>query len=465
MKALPTEILSELQSIDFDKKGEGFVEACFFTPLLECLGYEKHKDYEVKRHGDEGASFKLNYPPVERGAKRVKHYNPDYIPTIRKKVFWIGEAKSPRETYAPFEHKYVVQGLQYCIHPEIQAKYLVLSNGIYTTVYEPKLTVFLDEKSLYDPILVVCHRELIEEWDELYRLISVEKMRDLIEADMRIMYEKLSLSSLNKEYPKILLNRIGKNKLKLARAIDKHVASLKAAAFEKDFQAIHNDLESCDLNAIRSYLELPMQAGKPAALYFVEKAVLVINEHETFNEIIRDYQSQSIFRKEHTFAALCTLHNITTDSALKERIKQFIDDNQKSELPLLNIVECACLRVVRKLTVILTYPELKESIAQELKTASEHIQFVYTPTALQQTIEFEIQSHRSYFNRIKRMGNDELNNELEILMKIEKSIQDDYYSARNKLDGNEIQISGFEHFGLNRQYHPAFATIVQSMLK
>ncbi len=108
----------------------------YITPLLELLGYEAHKDYEVIRHGDDGSSFKLKYPPVEKGAAREKSYNPDYIPTIRKKAFWIIEAKSPKTVGYPFGYEYLVQGLQYCIHPEIQAKYLLVSNGVASAVYD-----------------------------------------------------------------------------------------------------------------------------------------------------------------------------------------------------------------------------------------------------------------------------------------------------------------------------------------
>jgi hypothetical protein len=101
--------LIELEALDFTNKGEAFVECRFLTPLLEALGYETHKDYEVLRHGDDGAAFKLQYPPVKVGAVRVKHYNPDYIPTIRKKMFWIIEAKSPKSVTYPFAVKYLVQ--------------------------------------------------------------------------------------------------------------------------------------------------------------------------------------------------------------------------------------------------------------------------------------------------------------------------------------------------------------------
>src|ERR1700722_20107047 len=136
--------LAELEAIDFAGKAEAFVESRFLTPLLECLGYETHRDHEVIRHGDDGSSFKLNYPPVETGAKRVKHYNPDYVPTIRKQLFWIIEAKSPKDVAYPFDTKYLVQGLQYCIHPEIQAHYLLVSNGLVSCLFDAHGAVFLE---------------------------------------------------------------------------------------------------------------------------------------------------------------------------------------------------------------------------------------------------------------------------------------------------------------------------------
>jgi hypothetical protein len=128
--------IKELEGLDFSGKGEAFVESKFLSPLLECLGYEKHRDYEVIRHGDDGSAFKLTYPPVADGAKKVRHYHPDYIPTIRKQTFWIVEAKSPTDVFYPFEAKYLVQGFQYCVHPEIQAKYLVVTTGLNTAVYD-----------------------------------------------------------------------------------------------------------------------------------------------------------------------------------------------------------------------------------------------------------------------------------------------------------------------------------------
>lgn len=55
------QVLEGLEHLDFAGKGEAFVESSFLTPLLQCLGYDRHKDYEVIRHGDDGSAFKLRY--------------------------------------------------------------------------------------------------------------------------------------------------------------------------------------------------------------------------------------------------------------------------------------------------------------------------------------------------------------------------------------------------------------------
>ncbi len=199
------QMLKELEDLDFAGKGEAFVESRFLTPLLECLGYEQHKDYEVIRHGDDGSAFKL------KGAQRVKHYNPDYAPTIRKKMFWIIEAKSPKDVAYPFEDKYLVQGLQYCIHPEIQAKYLLVTNGLHSAVYDAHGSVFF-EKEIYVPILEFRSSELRRRWQEIFQLLSVETLRARIEGDLKAMYDKLCLSSLDKDYPRRLLQLMSRPK-------------------------------------------------------------------------------------------------------------------------------------------------------------------------------------------------------------------------------------------------------------
>ena len=126
-------------------------------------------------------------------------------------------AKSPAITY-PFDYQYIVQGLQYCIHPEIQAKYLILSNGKNTCVYDAHSSIFF-EQDIYSPIFEFENTELINKWEQIYELLGIEKIRTKIEKSLKDFYEKLALSSLDEKYPEYLINYIGKEKSNISQDI------------------------------------------------------------------------------------------------------------------------------------------------------------------------------------------------------------------------------------------------------
>ncbi len=123
-------------------------------------------------------------------------------------MFWIIEAKSPKDVSHPFDIKYLVQGLQYCIHPEIQAQYLVVSNGSVSSVFDAHGAVFLGQ-DMYTPILEFHAAQVLRRWAEIYDLLGVERLRSRIEGNLKQAYDKLCLSSLDKDYPRALLNCIG----------------------------------------------------------------------------------------------------------------------------------------------------------------------------------------------------------------------------------------------------------------
>ena len=129
------------------------------------------------------------------------------MPTIRKKLFWVIEAKSPKDVVAPFDFQYLVQGLQYCIHPEIQAPYLLVSNGLVSSVYDAHGSVFLTPTCTTQSLN--SDRRVADRWPEIYSLLAVEKIRHRIEEQLKVMYDKLCLSSLDKDYPAALIKRIG----------------------------------------------------------------------------------------------------------------------------------------------------------------------------------------------------------------------------------------------------------------
>ena len=393
--------LKKLETLDFTGKGEAFVELRFLTPLLVCLGYETHRDYEVVRHGDDSSDFKLHYPPVEKGAQRVKHYNPDYVPTIRKKMFWIIEAKSPKDVTHPFDVKYLVQGLQYCIHPEIQAKYLLVTNGLYSAVYDAHGAVFL-EKEIYEPILEFQFSELSRRWDEIYNLLSVEMLRTRLEVDLKAMYDKLCVSSLDKTYPHRLLKQIGASADDNVRQIEKHVINLYVEGMDRDREARLQHIEQLDAAQLYSLMDFPLGAGaRTEGHYFVEKSLAAgLPANEIFRVLTEDFERQRMFRKLQTFVALCSLHNRTDDEAVKTSCRVFFDRYKDAELPLLNKVECALLRLTRKISVISFYPRLQQQLNRELATAPELIRFVRPPTAHSLMYPLEIWQNDQMFKKI-----------------------------------------------------------------
>lgn len=454
--------LRQLERLDFSGKGEAYVESMYLTPLLACLGYEAHKDYEVIRHGDDGSSFKLKYPPVEKGAVRVKHYNPDYIPTVRKKAFWVIEAKSPREVQHPFGPEHLVQGLQYCIHPEIQAKYLVVSNGAFSAVYDAYGSVFLG-KDIYEPILEFRYSELTRVWPEVYELLSVEKLRTRIEMDLKVMYDKLALSSLDKYYPAELLRKIGTSQREHSQQIEKHVNRLRVEGMDQDRAAWREEMDSLDASAIYIRMDRPLPPGGSEGQYFVQKSLADGgNAKEILAQLTHDFDQQCIFRKEQTFVAVCILHQLTTDAEVRAAALAFLNRYKDADLPLLNQVECAALRLLRKVTILALYPPLRAMIADKLQFAPELVRYVQPPTALSLSYVGELEFHWRTFEKLRSLSGSELKSLLDGLLKAEAAVEEEFKTARSKLSNSEAQICGFEFYGMDGK-HYAFRNILRNL--
>jgi hypothetical protein len=456
---IPTPKLQELKALDFTGKGEAFVESRFITPLLALLGYETHKDYEVIRHGDDGSAFKLRYPPVESGAQRVKHYNPDYIPTIRKKMFWIIEAKSAKDVSYPFDAKFLVQGLQYCVHPEIQAKYMLVTNGLHSCVYDAHGAIFL-EKDMYEPIYEFRSSEILGRWKEIFDLLSTERLRTRIETDLKSMYDKLCLSSLDRNYPQRLLQHIGASAGENAQRIEKHVRELYLEDIAKNEEDWRREIEALDAEHVFDLLDMPLRGGgKSEGSYFVDKSLAAgVQAHDVLQKLTTDFDSQCMLRKLQSYVALCHLYQRTNDQSVKARCLEFFRIHSDAELPLLNQVECAFLRVTRKISVLNLYPPLRKRLQQELNAACELARFVNPPTAFSMLYPIELAQNRRMFAEIKCWSNEQLRAKLAELLSVEKKLEADFVAARSKLSDAEREIGGFESYGVGGR-HYAFKTI------
>jgi hypothetical protein len=454
--------IKNLTTLDFSGKGESFVESNFLTPLLQCLGYESHKDYEVRRHGDNGTTFKLRYPPVEQGADKVKHYNPDYIPTIRKKVFWIIEAKSAKDIDFPFAYKFVVQGLQYCIHPEIQAKYLIISNGLHTAIYDSHGAVFLGRDN-FEPIMTFKNSELLDRWSDIYERLSVETLRKRIEDDIKEMYDKLCLSSLDNRYPDRLIQTIGRSRRELSQKIEREVIRRKVNALERTHQSWQSKLLELSSDDLYKLMDLPPVPGKCEGLHFSERCITEGQDLEkVLDRLTSDFAVQSIFRKEQSFVSVCILYKKSPGTETRNRAKAFLDQHKEGKLSTLNIAECALLRLNRKLLIIRAYPKLREDIRKGLESAPEIVKFVHPPNVLDYTFEQELFAHQKIFNVLKSIPETTLKKGIPIIEKLESFLEEEFRQASSMLTDSEIQLCGFEHYGKGG-IHLSFRNILHNL--
>jgi hypothetical protein len=403
---------------------------------------------------------------LEAHAQRVKHYNPDYVPTIRKKMFWIVEAKSPKNATYPFDTKYLVQGLQYCIHPEIQAKYLLVTNGLHSAVYDAHGSVFF-ERDIYEPILAFPSSELRRRWQEIFQLLSVETLRARIEGDLKAMYDKLCLSSLDKDYPHRLLRLIGSSAAQNAGQIETYVRKLYLGSLEADHEAWQANMEQLDAAGVLELMDVPLRAGPISeGHYFIKKSLAAgTPPQDILHKLTNDFDRQGIFRKLQSFLAVRELYFQRANLDARALCRAFFDRYKEGELSLLNQVECALLRLTRKISIISLYPPLRQRLASELATAPELIRFVRPPTPLDVMYPVEILQNRQMFGRISVMAESELRTTLTELLKTEASIEEEFRTARAKLSNSEHQIGGFESYGVGGKHYAFKNTLIECGLE
>jgi|GEM_PF-3901214 len=440
------EILARLKRLKFDGRAENFAEVEFVHPLFEALGY-KQEDYDVIHHGDDGASFKLRFPAVELGAVKVKSYNPDYIPTMRKKMFWVVEAKSPKDVAYPFEAKYVVQGLQYCVHPEIQAKYLLVTNGRHSALYDAFGGVFLGQ-DIYQPVLEFEAATIDQKWSEIFEHLAPEKLRAKIERGLKSMYDKLASSSFDKDYPLHLAREITKDQQTHRNAIERANISLKAKAFDQQRDEELAELERQTTQDLLQLMESPPRPGKTVGMIYVDKRLAAGNSAaDILSELIVDFDTQPIFRMEQLYIAVCHLHSATTDAQVKADAKAFIDSKVGQQLSPLTLADCAVVRMLRKMATISAYPDLQKRIDKDLQTAPEIIRFVHTPSAAQTSYAIELKLRHGLFEQLKLMDDQKLGLFVQSVKALETKIDPEFEAARAKLDQADRFVVTHEYFG------------------
>lgn len=180
--------LQRLSCLDFSSYSETDVREEFLVELLKLLGYRKDLDYSVSRE----QSFELNPFFLSVGSKRVRL---DYICSLRKQYFWIIDAKEgickDNKTPPAIAKESIAQAHFYSLHPEINCRYFIVSNGWFTNLYERDT---LDENGT--PILSIKSSEMAERFLELDGFVGATQILPFLKNNILREVEKILSSEI-----------------------------------------------------------------------------------------------------------------------------------------------------------------------------------------------------------------------------------------------------------------------------
>jgi DNA modification methylase len=184
--AIHPNILSKLQSLINLKLGltEQDVREDFTKPLLEILGYQAGTENNIER------DFALKVPYRKVGTKKISiSIFPDYVLSVSHIRKWVLDAKKSSESVLDEEH--ISQVYSYAIHKEINVAICGLCNGNDIALYRT-----YDQN--YEPIFYIRRHEIIERWQELYEIVSVEAFQERMNFQISKLSKRNEKKSINK---------------------------------------------------------------------------------------------------------------------------------------------------------------------------------------------------------------------------------------------------------------------------
>ena len=221
------------------------------------------------------------------------------------------------------------------------------------------------------------------------------------------------------------------------------------------------DVEKLATTQVFALMDFPLREGISEAHIFIDKSLSTrLPEAEIFDQLTYDYEDQSIFRKEQSCVALCVLRQRAIDAAVKEKCRAFLERIEDGRLPLVNQVECAFLRVVRKISIISRYPALRGKIENQVKAAPVLERFMGSLSARDLSDDTELALHNLKFAELGSLTPKQLEKELSEILKTEKVMEDEFAAAHAMSAGSAPRAGGFEHYGVNGR-HRAFKNIIR----
>jgi hypothetical protein len=259
LTAVERAFLERWREMDFSSFNEPAVREEFIIRLLHVLGYRKGTTFDIEMEKE----LRLSAPYHRIGRKKVAI---DYAPSIRMRHFWIIEAKPGTQRRLSFGD--VLQAHLYAIHPDVQARYVVLCNGWEVRVYDA-----ITLKSA-DDILVVCKQDdCLTSFPELRAILAAENMltfeRDrLVSLLEKTIEVEIDLDKFNALRGKLLALLQGGE-----RQVKKNAQDHQFKYFARWTAARERDLRASSIEELLVMMDLPEDTMRPPSDEYVRRVL------------------------------------------------------------------------------------------------------------------------------------------------------------------------------------------------
>ena len=187
--------LNRLSRMKLSGWNETDVREGFITPLLTLLGYQKGTDYDINR---EGSHLLPKRPFFFIGRDKIQL---DYALLVRNRNFWIIEAKAPDQE--DLTEQAIFQAHFYSIHPEVNARYFMVTNGLTTALYDARAL-----GNDYEPVLMIRQAALPTKFVELNNRLGASRIRQMFRNQILVDTRHVLSTEVREEALKEFRNQV-----------------------------------------------------------------------------------------------------------------------------------------------------------------------------------------------------------------------------------------------------------------
>ncbi|MGG0656428.1 hypothetical protein [Rummeliibacillus pycnus] len=231
----------------------------FIAPLLKVLGYGAGTINNIIRE----KSLSLNSPYHRVGRKRVQI---DYIPTIRLKSFWIIEAKPGNKKEMDMGD--LLQAHLYAIHPEIQARFIVLINGWEIRIFD-SLKV-----SKWDDYIISCSQQ--SSFDDFMKLVEILNNKDMLRFLRQQIMQQIENSfevELDENELQLFYSSLHRKEYDLKKQIQTNAKEYRNAAWKRNTEKYQQELERLPLNLLLVRMDIPVDKTVKTSIEYARRII------------------------------------------------------------------------------------------------------------------------------------------------------------------------------------------------